>query len=167
MAYCRHATYHYWNPWCPLQWHHNECDDISNHWHLDSLLNHLFRHRSKKTSSSTPLAFVRGIHRWPVNSPNKGPVMQKMFPFDDIIILSSVLPYGINGGQLLKNLDVCNKYPHIFISSWKWKKWCSSCPKNALAFDLKHDDLMIKNFIYSIKSSHSYQVCWSWIQQLI
>ena len=31
-------------------WHHNEPDGVSNHWHLDCLLNHLFRHRSKKTS---------------------------------------------------------------------------------------------------------------------
>ena len=34
----------------PLQWCHNEHDGISNHWHLDCLLNRLFRHRSKKTS---------------------------------------------------------------------------------------------------------------------
>ena len=39
----------------------------------------------KKHQSSTSLAFVRGIPRWPVNSPHKGPVMRKMFPFDDII----------------------------------------------------------------------------------
>ena len=41
------------------------------------------RHRSKKTSS---LAFERGNHRWPVNSPHKGPVTRKMFPFDDVIM---------------------------------------------------------------------------------
>ena len=27
-----------------------------------------------------------GIHRWPVNSPHKGPVTRKMFPFDDVIM---------------------------------------------------------------------------------
>ena len=32
------------------------------------------------------LAFVRGIHQWPVNSPHKGPEMWKMFAFDDIIM---------------------------------------------------------------------------------
>ena len=32
------------------------------------------------------MAFVRGIHRWPVNSPHKGPVTRKMFPFDDVIM---------------------------------------------------------------------------------
>ena len=61
--------------------HYNECDGISNHRHLDCLLSHLFRHRSKKTS----LSFVRGIHQWPVDSPHKGPVSKKMFPFDYVM----------------------------------------------------------------------------------
>ena len=38
----------------------------------------------RKHQSSASLAFVRGIHRWPVNSPHKWPVTQKMFPFDDV-----------------------------------------------------------------------------------
>ena len=33
----------------------------------------------RKHQSSAPLAFVRGIHRWPVNSPHKGPVTRKCF----------------------------------------------------------------------------------------
>ena len=33
----------------------------------------------RKHQSSVSLAFVRGIHRWPVNSPHKGPVRRKMF----------------------------------------------------------------------------------------
>ena len=36
--------------------------------------------------SSASLAFVRGIHRRPVNSPHKWPVTRKMFPFDDVIM---------------------------------------------------------------------------------
>ena len=40
----------------------------------------------RKHHSSAELAFVRGIHRWPVNSPDKGPVTQKMFPFDNAIM---------------------------------------------------------------------------------
>ena len=39
-----------------------------------------------KHQSSTSLAFLREIHRWPVNSPHKGPLTQKMFPFDDVIM---------------------------------------------------------------------------------
>ena len=37
-------------PWTTLQWRYNERDGISNHRHLDCLLNRLFRHRSKETS---------------------------------------------------------------------------------------------------------------------
>ena len=39
-----------------------------------------------KHQSSASLAFVRGIHRGPVNSPHKWPVPPKMFPFDDVIM---------------------------------------------------------------------------------
>ena len=40
----------------------------------------------RKYQSSTSLAFVRGIHCWPVNSLHKGPVTRKMVPFDDVIM---------------------------------------------------------------------------------
>ena len=39
-----------------------------------------------KHQSSASLVFVRGIHRWPVNSPYKRPVTRKIFPFDDVIM---------------------------------------------------------------------------------
>ena len=41
----------------------------------------------RKHQSSRLLAFVQGIHRWPVISPPKGPVMPKMFPFDYVIMI--------------------------------------------------------------------------------
>ena len=34
----------------PLQWRHNECDDVSNHRHLDCLLNRLSMRKWKKSS---------------------------------------------------------------------------------------------------------------------
>ena len=40
----------------------------------------------RKHQSYASLAFVWGIHRVPVNSPPKGPVTRKMFPFDDVIM---------------------------------------------------------------------------------
>ena len=39
----------------------------------------------RKHQSSASQAFVRAIHRWPMDSPHKGPVTRKMFPFDDVI----------------------------------------------------------------------------------
>ena len=41
-------------------------------------------HRQHQSSAS--LAFVRGIHWGPVNSPHKWPVTRKMCPFDDVIM---------------------------------------------------------------------------------
>ena len=40
----------------------------------------------RKHQSSASPAFVRGIHRWPVNSPHKWPVTRKMVLLDDVIM---------------------------------------------------------------------------------
>ena len=40
----------------------------------------------RKYQSSASLTFVRGIRRWPVNSPHKWWVTRKMFPFDDVMM---------------------------------------------------------------------------------
>ena len=40
----------------------------------------------RKHQSPASLGFVWGIHRGPVNSPHKGSVTRKMFPFDDVIM---------------------------------------------------------------------------------
>ena len=69
-----------------LQWHHNGRDGVSDHQPHDCLLKRLFRRRSKKHQSSASLAFVWGIHRWPMNSPHKGSVTRKMFPFNYVIL---------------------------------------------------------------------------------
>ena len=44
----------------------------------------------RKYLSSALLAFVQGIHRWPVNSPRKWPVTRKMFSFDDVIMYDPI-----------------------------------------------------------------------------
>ena len=40
----------------------------------------------RKHQSSAPMAFVRGIHRWPMDFLDKGPVTRKKFPFDGVIM---------------------------------------------------------------------------------
>ena len=82
----------------PLQWRHNEPDGVSSHQPHDCLLNRLFGGDQRKHQSSASLAFVRGIHRWPVNSPHKGPVTRKMFPFDDVIMLSAIFAFQVRLG---------------------------------------------------------------------
>ena len=54
----------------------------------------------RKHQSPALLAFVRGIHRGPENSPHKWPVTRKMFPFDDVIM--------------------CNYSPSITHPRWAW-----------------------------------------------
>ena len=44
----------------------------------------------RKHQSSASLVFVRGILRWPVNFPQKGPVTRKMLPYDDVIMIISL-----------------------------------------------------------------------------
>ena len=48
----------------------------------------------RKHQSSASLAFVRGIHRWLVNSPHRWPVTRKMFPFDDVIMKISNISFA-------------------------------------------------------------------------
>ena len=50
----------------------------------------------RKHQSSASLAFVRGNHRWPVNSPHKWPVTRKMFPFDDVIMKDIVWGFQVD-----------------------------------------------------------------------
>ena len=88
--YCDYSIVYAKLPEISLQWRHNERDVVSNHKPHDCLLSRLFRRRSKKTSNSASLAFVRGLRRWPVNSPHKAPATRKMFPFDDVIMWDAV-----------------------------------------------------------------------------
>ena len=60
----------------------------------------------RKHQSSASLAFVRGIHRWPVNSPHKWPVTRKMFPFDDVI-----MNWSYYNGSILSELWTVCKWP--------------------------------------------------------
>ena len=70
----------------PLQWRHFDHDGVSNHQPHGCLLNRLFRRRSKKTLKLRATGLCVGNSPGPVNSPHKGPVTRKMFPFDDVIM---------------------------------------------------------------------------------
>ena len=50
----------------------------------------------RKHQSSASLAFVRGIHRGPVNSPHKWPLTRKMLPFDDVIMHNVTIWRSVN-----------------------------------------------------------------------
>ena len=60
----------------------------------------------RKHQSSASRAFVRGIYRWLVNSPHKGPVTRKMFPFDDVIMV------------LTSHDSYQERHIRMFVSKW-------------------------------------------------
>ena len=70
----------------PLRWRHNDHAGVLNHQPHGCLLNRLFRRRSNKTSKLRVTGLRAGNSPGPVNSPHKGPVTRKMFPFDDVIM---------------------------------------------------------------------------------
>ena len=72
--------------WEALQWRHNGRDNVSNHWSAIVYSTVYSGADQRKHQSSASLAFVRGIHRGPVNSPHKWQVMRENFPFDDVIM---------------------------------------------------------------------------------
>ena len=70
----------------PLKWCHNERDGVSITGVSIAYSTVCSGANQRKHQSSASLAFARGIHLWPVNSPHKGPATRKMFPFDDVIM---------------------------------------------------------------------------------
>ena len=94
-----------WMWWCigASKLHHKSCGEPVNAWlHYDDILMgeitspitsltivHSIVYSGtdqRRHQRSASLAFVREIDRSPVNSPHKGPVTRKMFPFDDVIM---------------------------------------------------------------------------------
>ena len=70
----------------------------------------------REHQSSASLAFVRGIHRWQVNSPHKGPVTRKMFPFDDVIMSGHVTYFlGIFQKQIRARWIELKIYIEIYV----------------------------------------------------
>ena len=69
-----------------LRWRQNGRDSVSNHQPRHCLLSLLFGRRSKKTSKLRVTGLCVGTSPGPVNSPHKGPVTRKIFPFDDVIM---------------------------------------------------------------------------------
>ena len=61
----------------------------------------------RKHQGSASLAFVRGIHQWPVNFHHKEPVTQKMFPFDDVMDMGVIGGYQCTDKQN-KPWTMCN-----------------------------------------------------------
>ena len=113
-----------------LQWRHNVHDGVSNHQPDGCLLNRLFRRKSKKTSKLRVTGLCVGNSPGPVNSPHKGPVTRKMFPFYDVImgtefIQSSISIYLIYGSQIL---PVMKQTSFLFTNVFLFHAWKPMTP---------------------------------------
>ena len=76
--------------------------------------------------SSVLLAFVRGIHRWPVNSLHKGPVKRKMVTFYDVIMYLAL--YVTHSIDLIDSFpsSVCHRNiaQHLMATNAAWSVAC-------------------------------------------
>ena len=70
----------------------------------------------RKHQRSASLAFVWGIHWWPVNSPHKKLVTRKLSPFDDVI-MAALFCYWL----WLPKCEIFTSVKHLMCSSWTWK----------------------------------------------
>ena len=86
----------------------------------------------RKQQSSASLAFVRGIHQWPVNSPHKGPVTRKMFPFDDVIMDFEIV--FTEQTTLFKTADKILRNPKAHPALGTLFLPCTAVPKSWLSY---------------------------------
>ena len=83
---------------------------------------------------------MRGIHRWPVNSPHKWPVTRKMSPFDDVTLVGHILVpcksnllvvdwYAMIGDSQLSHnaLDKYPTMPHFETEMCAREHFCYNC----------------------------------------
>ena len=112
-----------------LLWRHNGHNGVSNHQPHDYLLNRSLRRTSKKTSKPCVTGLLRGIHRWPVNSPHKWPVMRKMFPLDDVIKCQGNLR-EISGKKLCRSMGTLSAFHLVQFYVWPLLKSISHIYSN-------------------------------------
>ena len=102
--------------WGSLQERHNGRDGVSQTSVLVVCSTVCSGADQRTHQSFASLAFVRGIHRWPVVSPHKGPVTRKMVPFENVSMIVSVA-WGTNvleNWQLTRLiLALCKKDPRL------------------------------------------------------
>ena len=115
-CWCRSLHIEAWTKWPSLQWRHIGRDGVPNQKPHDCLHNRLSRRRSKKHQSSSSLAFMRGIHRWPLNSPHKWPVTRTNFHLMTSSWSFCIAPNGyLNLRYVSKGLDVlCGHIEYLF-----------------------------------------------------
>ena len=83
--------------------------------------------------SSASLVCVQGIHQSPVNSPHKGPVTRKMFPFDNVIV---ILKYAHGLWRWSLRPDVVKDWVTNWIDTWSLQCTLTNIPTPKCKFTL-------------------------------
>ena len=136
---------------------HNDHDGVSNHQPHSCLLNRLFRRRSKKTSKLRVTGLCVGNSPGPVNSPHKGPVTRKMFPFDDVIMCSDLTtwqlllarrhfvgPISVAVPEFIFYMKWSN--PAFWLFSW----WFPACKWDPIFMSLSIAQFKYNTFAYEV-----------------
>ena len=96
----------------------------------------------RKPESFASLSFVWGIYRWPVNSPHKRPVTQKMFPFDDVIMRQCRLKLILIWIELFRRIK--NTFIYFACNaggSWNPSSKLLSCFEKQNKIKSRHSDI--------------------------
>ena len=141
-----------------LQGRHNKRDVVLNRRRLDSLLNCLFRCRSKNISKFRVTGLCEGNpHRWPVDFSHKGQVTRKMTSFDDVIMIyhkqenGGIIQQGTTYSSYKANMVPITRYEIAF---WYWNKYFDIAFFIPWVWKLEHfcniffSNLSVKGFIH-------------------
>ena len=136
-------------PGFPLRWRHNDHAGVSNHQPHGCLLHRLFRRRWNKTSKLRVTGFCAG------NSPDKGPVTRKMFPFHDVImpltwdtnICSAKFGHCITL-SLFHNKVILHQVSGL-AAGWTWQVRCRARHYSDVIMNATASDIVSLTIVYS------------------
>ena len=125
-----------------LQWRHNERDGVSNHRPHDCLLTRLFRRRLKETTKPCVTGLCGGNSPVTDEFPAQGPVTQKMFPFDDVIMIQ----YIVTLYRVITVLDC------IWCAQCMLLWWCIGRVPHEISgpFELTGERMAMCEFMYAV-----------------
>ena len=105
-----------------------------------------------KHQNAASLAFMRGIHRWPVNSPHKGPVTRKMFR-----LMTSSWTLGHLHEQCSLQRNIC-LLGYRWFRTMRWlQKWQIQNGRCEISRHLKSSSYFICVSIFS--TGHKATIC--------
>ena len=110
----------------------------------------------RKHQGSASLAFVRGIHRGPVNSPHKWPVTRKMFPFVDVIMIDRIISVGSAIGSLKEYHMLLDPILDTFLI-WRLYQWANAINM----FHMLHRNILLRHTEWTRASV----ILWRWINK--